>query len=170
LKFACIPAKGENVLYLPFWRIKADISGLELNTYADLAKIANLPKAVQKDWHHMDFYFWSPAFKVRPQVFLRLSRNLTLSQYHDKLSGKLPDSPLYPATLPVREAVQSLAISLANFAKPQKEFVHQLRDLIIRPESYLLVYIPFMEKHLEYIQSDLKLTLNKNHLALATNL
>jgi len=170
LKFAFIPAKDEYVLYLPFWRIKADIPGIDLHTYADMAKIANLPKAVQKNWQDIEFHFWSPAFKVRPQVFLRLSRNLTLSQYHDKLVGKLPDGPLYPVTLPVREAIQSLTISLANFVKPQKEFVHKLRDLTINPKSYLLVYIPFMEKHLEFIQSELKLTLNKNQLALATNL
>jgi len=170
LKFAFIPAKEEHVLYLPFWRIKADIPGIELHTYADLAKIANLPKAVQKNWQDIEFHFWSPAFKVRPQVFLRLSRNLTLSQYHDKLVETLPDGPLYPVTLPVREAIQSLTISLANFAKPQKEFVHNLRNLAISPKSYLLVYIPFTEKHLEYIQSQLKLTLNKNQLALAANL
>ena len=170
LKFASIPTKKENVLYLPFWRLKADISGLELNTYADLVKIANLPKAVQKDWHHIEFHFWSPAFKVRPQVFLRLSRNLTLTQYHDKLVGKLPDGPLYPVTLPVKEAIQSLTISIANFVKPQKEVMHILRDLKIRPKSYLLVYIPFMEKHHEYIQPELNLTLNKNQLALASNL
>ncbi len=170
LKFAFIPAKEEKVLYLPFWRMKADISGIELHTYADLVKIANLPKAVQKDWHHIEFHFWSLGFKVRPQVFLRLSRNLTLSQYHDKLVRKLPDGPLYPVTLPVEEAIQSLTISLANFAKPQKEVVHNLRDLAIRPKSYLLVYIPFMEKHHEYIQPELNLTLNKNQLALAANL
>ena len=101
---------------------------------------------------------------------MRLSRNLTLSQYHDKLVRKLPDGPLYPVTLPVEEAIQSLTISLANFAKPQKEVVHNLRDLAIRPKSYLLVYIPFMEKHHEYIQPELNLTLNKNQLALAANL
>jgi hypothetical protein len=69
LKFAFIPTKKENILYLPFWRIKADISGTELHTYADLVKIANLPKAVQKDWHHNEFHFWSLAFKVKPQFF-----------------------------------------------------------------------------------------------------
>jgi len=170
LKFAFIPTKEENVLYLPFWRIKPDISGIELHSYADLVKIANLPKAVQKDWHHIEFYFWSLAFKVNPQVFLRLSRNLTLSQHHDKLVRKLPNGRLYPVTLSVKEAIQSLTISLASFVKPQKEVVHMLRDLTIRPKSYLLVYIPFMEKHLEYIQPELNLTLNKNQLALASNL
>ncbi|MDH3567171.1 MAG: hypothetical protein OEM61_07420, partial [Desulfobacteraceae bacterium] len=110
------------------------------------------------------------AFKVNPQVFLRLSRNLTLSQHHDKLVRKLPDGRLYPVTLSVKEAIQSLTISLASFVKPQKEVVHMLRDLTIRPKSYLLVYIPFMEKHLEYIQPELNLTLNKNQLALASNL
>lgn len=170
LKFAFIPTKEDNVLYLPFWRIKADISGIELHSYADLVKIANLPKAVQKDWHYIEFHFWSLAFKVKPQVFLRLSRSLTLLQHHDKLIRKLPDVRLYPVTLPVKEAFQILSISLANFVKPQKEVMHILPDLKIKPKSYLLVYIPFIEKHHEYIQPELNLTLNKNQLALASNL
>jgi hypothetical protein len=36
--------EDESTVYLPFWRIKADVSGIDLNTYADLVKAANLPK------------------------------------------------------------------------------------------------------------------------------
>ena len=42
LKFACIPEKEDNIIYMPFWRIKTDISGIALNSYSDLAKVANL--------------------------------------------------------------------------------------------------------------------------------
>ena len=170
LKFGFIPSKEENVLYLPFWRIKAVVSGVELQTYADLVRMANLPKAPQKDWDQKEFHFWSLAFKVRPRIFLRFSRNLTLSQPHGKLTGKLPDQRLYPVTLPVKEAIQSLGINLGNFIKPQKDAARILSDLSIEPKSYLLVYIPFLEKHHEYINPEINLALNKNQLALAANL
>ena len=170
LKFGCIPTREKNVLYLPFWRIKADISGINLNSYADLVKVANLPKAVQNGWHDIEFRFWALAFKIRPRTFLRLARNITLSQPQNTLIKELPDDELYPVTLPIKEAIESLTINLAGFLKPRKDLVHKLRDITITPKSYLLVYIPFTEKNFDYIQPELNLAINKNHLALASNL
>ena len=170
INFASILKKDNDVLYLPFWRIKTQISGITLNSYADLVKIANLPKAIQKDWSEIEFRFWSSAFKVRPHVFLRLGRNITLSQPQKKLEKELPDARLYPVTLPIGEAIESLTTSLASFMKPQKDLFPMLQDITIKPIGYLLVYIPFVEKHHEFIHSDFHLTINKNQLALASNL
>ena len=157
-------------MYLPFWRIKADVTGITLNSYADMARIANVPKAVQKKWEDMEFRFWAMAFKVRPRVFLRLARNITLAQPQEKLLKELPDDPLHPVTLPIEEAIESLTINLASFMKPQKDLLPILGDITIKPKSYLLVYIPFLEQHHEFIQPELHLTINKNQLKLASNL
>lgn len=170
LKFAIMPTRDENTLFLPFWRIKTDISGITLNSYADLIRIANLPKAVQGSWKDEEFRFWSPAFKVRPRVFLRLGRNVTLSQPREELVGELPKDRLHPVTLWIEEAVESLIINLASFLKPQKELLPILKDIKIKPKSYLLVYIPFVEQHHEFIQPSLYLSLNKTQLSLASNL
>jgi len=170
LKFAHIPEKGDDIVYLPFWRIKADISGISLRSYADLVQIANLPKAVQQNWNEIDFFFWALAFKVRPEIFLRLARNITLSQPREKLVAELPKAGLFPVTLPIEEALESLTINLASFVKPQSDFLPQLPDITIAPKRILLVYLPFKEKHHEYIHPNLQLAINKNHLKLATNL
>jgi len=170
LNFAILPAKEENIIYLPFWRIKADVTGIMLNSYADLVRIANIPKAVQKKWEGVKFRFWAMAFKVRPQVFLRLARNITLVQPQEKLVRKLPDARLYPVTLPIEEAIESLTVNLAGFIKPQKKLFPILRDITIIPKSYLLVYIPFVEQYHELIHSEFHLAINKNQLELASNL
>jgi hypothetical protein len=170
LKFGFMPAKEKNNMYLPFWRIKADVTGITLNSYADLIRIANIPKAVQKKWEDVEFRFWAMAFKVRPQVFLRLARNITLAQPQEKLVRELPDDPLHPVTLPIEEAIESLTINLASFIKPQKDLLPILSDIRIKPKSYLLVYIPFIEQHHEFIQPELHLSINKNQLKLASNL
>lgn len=170
LKFAFMPARDGNVLFLPFWRIKTEVSGITLNSYADLIRIANLPKAVQNSWNDEEFRFWSPAFKVRPRVFLRLGRNITLSQPRDELIGELPKAPIHPVTLRMDEAIEGLIINLASFFKPRGELLSILKEVKIKPKSCLLVYIPFVEQHHEFIQPSLYLSLNKTQLSLASNL
>lgn len=118
LKFAILPENKENIIYLPFWRIKADVTGITLKSYAD----------------------------------------------------ELPDTRLHPVTLPIEEAIESLTVNLAGFMKPQKDLFPILRDITIKPESYLLVYIPFIEQHHEFIHPEFHLSINKNQLELASNL
>jgi ribosomal protein L37AE/L43A len=170
LKFSIMQTKEENVIYFPFWRIKADVRGIKLNSYADLVRVANLPKAIQRNWEEKEFRFWSPAFKVRPRVFIRLGRSITLSQPMEKMHRELSDVRIYPVTLPIKDAIESLCINLASFMKPQEDLFPLLKDISIKPESYILVYIPFVEQQHEFVQPALFLTLNKNQLLLASNL
>jgi len=170
LKFVHIPGAGDDIIYLPFWRIKAEISGIELETYADLAKIANLPRVAQPGWNDIAFYFWALAFKVPPHIFLNLARAITLSQPQEKLARELPGGSLYPVTLPVKEAVESLKINLASFMIPVEKRLPELPYIEIKPKSYLLVYIPFYEKHHEFIQPQFHMAINKKLLALTGNL
>ena len=170
INFAHIPNQSDTVIYLPFWRIKANITGLQLDSYADLVKAANLPFAVQPQWHEDIFRFWALAFKVRPRVFVRLANNMTLAQPRDKMLNAIPKGRLHPVTLPLSEAAESLIINLAGFVKPAKSFYPQLENIKIEPQSFLLVYVPFEVHHHEFIQPDYHLTVNKNMLALSSNL
>jgi ribosomal protein L37AE/L43A len=170
IKFATMPAKAEATIYLPFYRIKAEINGIKLDSYADLVRIANLPRAMKKEWKDREFHFWSPAFKVRPRVFIQLGRNITLSQPGREMGGELPKAQLNPVTLPIEDAVESLTLSLAGFMKPEEDMLPILKDITIKPKRYLLVYMPFVEQYQEYVQPELYLAVNKNQLSLASNL
>ena len=170
LKFAHISIKEKDIIYLPFWRIRADVSEIDLKSYADLVKIANLPKVVQQEFSDIKFSFWSPAFKVRPQTFLPLTQKMTLSQPQEKLIYKLPKSELYPVTLPFSEAVETLKINLAGFMKPRRKLLPKLSDIKIRPRSFLLVYVPFIIKHHELIGLASNFAISKNQLKMAENL
>ncbi len=169
MKFVCLEGQGEDV-YLPFYRIKVQMSGLALESYADLVKVANLPKVVQEEWKEKEFHFWSPAFKVRPQDFLKFSCNLTLSQPQGEGLSELPDTKPYPVTLPLEEAVESLEINLASFMKPQQILFPRLREIEIRPQSALLVYIPFHQRGMELSQPAFRLRINQNVLRYGRNL
>jgi hypothetical protein len=170
VKFATMPSNAENIVYLPFWRIKAQVNGIKLDSYADLIRIANLPMVIQKHWKDREFHFWSPAFKVRPRVFIQLERNVTLSQPEIEMRGELPKARINPVTLSIEDAVESLAMSMAGFIKPEKDMLPVLKDITIKPTRYLLVYMPFVEQYQEYVQPELYLAVNKNQLSLASNL
>ena len=170
LTFAHVPGQGSNTIYLPFWRIKADISGLQLNSYLDLIKVANLPKAIQSDWRAIDFRFWIPAFKVRPKIFLRLASQFTVVQPQKELIPQLPDGRIHPGNLPVEEAVESLKLTLADFMKPRRTLTERLPDIKVDAKKFSLVYFPFMEAHHEYIQAEYQIAINKNVMVLSKNL
>lgn len=165
-----LPDTSDAVVYMPFWRIKASITGIQLESYADLIRTANLPKAVLSGMEKIQFHFWSLAFKVRPENFLKLSTAITLAQPTDKLSPGPPRGARYPVTLPLKEAVESLKINLAAFIKPRRKMMEILPKIEISPKSFILVYLPFQEKQHEYVQPRLTMAINKNLLAHARNL
>ena len=170
IPYAHIPAMEDGAVFLPFWRIKADVSGIHLVSYADLVKVANLPKAPQKAWDNIGFRFWAPAFKLRPPTFLRLASNLTLAQPRDAIKKAIPEGRLYPVNLPVKEAIESLKINLTGFMKPQKRLLSMIEKIRIRAVRYILVYIPFIEKHHDLVYPKCQLSINKNQLRLSGNL
>jgi hypothetical protein len=170
LKFARIPDAGNNTLYLPFWRIRAEISGISLQSYADLVRIANIPKAMQNGWDEIPFRFWIPAFKVRPQLFLRLASHLTTSQPREELIPELPVNRIYPSTLPVKEAIESLPITLAEFMKPRRKMMEKFHDIDIDAKSFTLIFVPFSEEHHEFIHHDYQIAINKSVMAHSKNL
>lgn len=170
LKFAQIAGRGENLIYLPFWRIRADVSGIELSSYADLIRLANLPRAVQKGWDDIAFRFWIPAFKVRPRIFRRLASQTTVVQPQNDLIPKLPAQRIHPSNLPVEEAIESLKLTLANFMTPRKKLAKKLPEIKVTARSFALIYMPFNEGPHEFIQPDYKIAVNKNVMSLSKNL
>jgi DNA-directed RNA polymerase subunit RPC12/RpoP len=156
--------------YLPFWRITADISGVDLDSYADLVRLANLPKAVQKAWETTPFRFWVPAFKVRPRVFLRLMQVLSTALPPEHLERNVPEHPCLTANLPVTEAMETLRVALAGFIKPLERIAELLPRTKIDPRKALLVYLPFEERTHELVHTPLNLAVNKNQISLSWNL
>lgn len=170
IRFAHIPSATSSVVYLPFWRIKAHVDGIQLDSYADLVTVANLPRVVQPGWDTIGFRFWVPGFKVSPQTFLRLTTALTLSQPREKLDTSLPRGRVHPVNLPIGEAIESMKMTLAGFLKPKKRLVSMLSKIQVRALSYVLVYIPFTEKHHDLVQPTYRIAVNKNQLRLSGNL
>jgi hypothetical protein len=174
-KFEKLPTVFEkstdpNAVYLPFWRIKADVSQMELRSYADLIRTANLPKVAQPGDEKRPFAFWCPAFKVHPKRFLTIAGHLTGSQLDHELASGPPPGRANHVNLPLQEAVESLKLILTEFVKPRRRMDEMLSSVRVKAKRFLLVYLPFEEGHHELIRSDLKLAIGKNTLAHAKNL
>ena len=163
-------SEGANIIYLPFWRIRADVSGIDLNSYADLVAVANLPKVPQPGWEKRAWHFWGPAFKVRPQSFLRLIHHITLVQPREQLVARIPDGDMYPINLPVSEAIETLKLNLAGFIKPKNVVLERIAQIQVKARRYLLVYLPFEVRHHDLVQTTFNIAVNRNQLALAGNL
>jgi hypothetical protein len=159
-----------NVVYLPFWRIKADVSGIELGNYADLVKAANLPKVVRPEWRRLPYYFWGPAFKVRPRTFLRLTHQITLCQPRDQLAPDVPRGTMHPVNLPVSESAETMKLNLAGWIRPKKAVEDHIAEIKVSPRRFLLVYLPFEVRQQDLVQSAFQVAVNRNQLALAGNL
>jgi DNA-directed RNA polymerase subunit RPC12/RpoP len=169
LEFGAYRAETPDSIYLPFYRIRAEVSGIQLSSYADLVRTANMAKVVQEGWEEKPFRFWAPAFKIRPEDFLFFSRNLTLSQPPKEYAPQLPRGEYLPVTMPVQEAVESLKINLASFIKPPKML--QVLDAVeIKAKGIVLVYIPFQRSGNELFQPAFNLRTNKTLLEYAKHL
>ena len=153
-------------LFLPFWRIKAEVSGIPLASYADLVHLANLPRVVQPGWDQMEFRFWSLAFKLSPKAFLSLSIRMNLTQPREELKSGNPPGAIYPTTLSVTEAVDTMKTTLAGMMKPADTGFAKLPQIHIKALRFVLVYVPFRSGYQEWLQSQYSIAINKNLLSL----
>jgi len=80
IAYTVLPGNDTQGDYLPFWKIKARVDGVELKSRADFIRLTNATQLIKRQWEEREFYFWSPAFKVSPEPFLRLSQGVTMVQ------------------------------------------------------------------------------------------
>jgi len=129
-------------------------------------RLANLPKVVRHGMKDRKLAYYVAAFKVHPQLFLRLARSLTISQPAEEYNQELPKSPFHPVTLPLTEALEALPILLGSLAVPKKTFLPLLPRLTFTPHESRLVFFPFTRQGGELIQNDAGMGISLNALNL----
>jgi len=169
VNFGMFPIKANDVLYLPFWRMKVLIEGPKIQSHTDLTRVANVPKVTREEGEGSDLYFWSPAFKVPPEVFLRLTQGMTASRLREEREGSLPWASLYPVTLPVTEAAESIKITIASCALDKEMILPRLDEMKIHLNESLLVYLPFTSSGIDFVEPHTHLCIHKNYLKLGRN-
>ncbi len=161
VKFAFPAAKngGGGAVFLPFWRLNASVTGTQLGSYEDLARLANLPTAIRNVREKKQLHFWVPAFKVQPRLFLRLSTSLTTLQPEPESNTAPPKSGILPVTIPASKALESLKVLLAALVVPKKFIFPLLPALSFSMNDQMLVYVVFSQRGQELIQEDFNMSI-----------
>ena len=160
----------QKVTYLPFWKIKAVIHGINLQSYGDLLKLANFPKLMKEERKTSDIYFWIPAFKIAPPMFLRIAHQMTTANPEKELREEFRNISCYPVNITLNEAIKSLKVVLADIAINKKDFIPRLEEITITPVESLLVFYPFIDSNYELSEPEIKCGLMKNALKWGKNL
>jgi len=164
VNFMIVPGSGKDTVYLPFWKTAVIVDGIEIHSYADFIRVTNQPKVVVKEWENEPMSFWSPAFKIRPKVFLNLSRQFTVGGRFFEGDAEILNRKLYPVTLPHTEAVQAMKMILAASTLNKKDVLPALPRVNFKVSDSILVYLPFTDTGNELIQQHMQTSINKNTL------
>ena len=162
--FQVVEGQDKNSYHLPFWKMSVEAPNHGLSSYADFVRMTNLPKVIKKAWENKEMEFWSPAFKIRPKLFLSLSKRLTVSQIEFAGENDLLPARNHPVTLNLSEAIQTLKVTLAASAVNRKKILPLLADMRFSVKSARLVYLPFQETSHEMVQEQTGFAVNKNAL------
>ena len=158
------PEDKQETLQIPFWRLQVEIDGLEIHSYADLIRQANLPKAIEPDWEEERVSFWAPAFKIQPRLFLRLAKNMTIIQPLEEPECHIDASTFYPVTMTANEAGESLAVLLATMILPRQRIFPLLPQLRVTVHDARLMFWPFKLQGPDIIEPHSGMALNRNAL------
>jgi len=161
VELGVLPSEGGGEVYLPFWCASVEIEGLQLESYADFAKAANLPKAIRPEWHEKPLLFWSPAFKSHPKIYLRLCSQLTTLQPEAEPEAAMPKATICPVTVDAQEAFESIKVTLAETLTSKKTLLPALDALPVKAKAATLALIPFHLRGSELIQNEFKLSFQK---------
>ena len=164
LKAMFFDTKSDIQMQMPFWRLQIEFSKLECSTHAHLIKIANIPKIIQQEDNQQILYFYIPAFKLNPKLFLRIGKQTTLARIEPTRTENIPKGSFHPVDLPLEEGVQAVYPILINLCTNKKDVWNILARENIKLKSYCLVYVGFHEAGSEYIQDTLGFSIQKNSL------
>ncbi len=156
-------AKEEGVFYLPFWHFEVEMEGT-VKSYADAVRVLNLPKVIASGWEDIPFSWTVPAFKINPDLYLRVSKSMSLSCSNLETIENLPKGELHPVTLPLAEAFESLTIAFAFSAISKSDMARLYPRLHPVLKRATLHFHPFVRSGMELIRPDRQLSINANAL------
>jgi hypothetical protein len=155
----------DDTVYLPFWKIIAKTKGVNIETYADFIGLTNQPLIIDSVRGSMPMSYFSPAFKIRPKLFINLARQFTIMQINEFTPLEaIPIKGIHPVTIPLSEAVQALKIILASTAVMKNNVLPYLPQISFETGEKTLIYIPFRKTRFDMINEEIGISINRQSL------
>lgn len=153
-------------LWVPFWRMEVEDPALGVSTAGEFIRLTRLPRVVPASLEKQPFAVWAPSFKVRPDLFLRLGRRVTLAMLDRGAQNldRLPRQSFYPVSLPVKEAMQSVPIILGEMTPAKRAVFPVLQESRFALKKWTLAYLPFKRRGSEMLQPELGFALSAGTL------
>jgi hypothetical protein len=173
IRFEVVPADGWSpAVHLPLWRLTAEVEGLELTSWADMARLANLPTVVRPEWERQPIDFVLPAFTCHPEQYLRLGRILTVGRIGVTGEPAEPASSIaegseftaHPVTLPSSTLGDAVKTLIAELGQPKSRLFPRLSAVSVRLTEARLTYLPMAFDGTEYVHPSLPVSLQKQRL------
>jgi hypothetical protein len=162
---------GEGIVYLPFWMIRVNFEKIQLSPRSISPEIDRGPffsiEDIQKAGPEL---FWVPAFKVNPDLFLKLIKRMTLQNFQAEIAQMIPPKPIFAATLHLEEAVESLKAAFAfmsNDRHPTFFFASLPR---IRTVKSTFVLLPFQIRGNEFVQTRMNMAIQRKAIQYGRNI
>ncbi len=137
------------LLNLPFWKMEIGVSAPERPADNDLPKMITM---------------WTPAFKIKPELFLQLARRLTSSPRAISLTKNTAQGGLYPVSLPRSEALQAVKLVFYECSNRKGIIGPLLAGMQVVARAVDLCYLPFDQSGYDLVCLCMPLAINKNSL------
>ncbi len=158
-------------IHLPFWRTRAAVDGLELRTFDDLIRHAQLPTLGRSSARRgAAISFWTPAFKIHPEHWARMARTLTLRQADACPSAEAPGGEVIPVTLASKGTPDAIRIVIAALAGVKEAILPKIVRIQVREANSELVYVPFRASAHEISHPEMLVALSRNLLSFGRNI
>jgi hypothetical protein len=155
-------------LWVPLWRMEIAGSNVSLGTRADFHRLVGIPRSILPVDENEPFFFWTPAFKSFPDLFLRIGKIFSMRQEPIEKPLNAP-SPLHPVTLSVIDALQRFPALLAELAPDRRKIIKIIKTCTFQLKSASLVFVPFIDEGMEYSQPNAAAVIFKDALLLEKN-
>lgn len=156
--------KGDGEIYIPFWSIKSTVEALSIKTYADLIRYFNLPKALLPHLEDKEIYYYFPAIRLIPDVFIRVARLITIAQPDCTVEKELQNVESFPISIHHKDAKDILKILIWSMGPNKPELSKLIHRSDIQIIEAHLHFIPFLETHVEFTNPKLKVSFLKGSI------
>ena len=151
-------------LFFPFWEFIIEIPKFNIFCFNDMLRLSGLPYKNNLNSTYKA-HLIIPGFKMRPDLYLNLSARLSLHKDFPFFEECCNFFNVFPLTLPRKEAVSAIRLILAYMFKGKKFIFEELGKFKCRITNFNLIFIPFWENHLEFIQPQINFGMNKKLLS-----